>query len=82
MGGFGPREGFGVLVPVVGPGVDGFGEVGDGAEAVSGEGFAGEDREPGFDEVEPRRRGGGEVQVPALAPGVREPGAHGLGFVG
>lgn len=82
VGGFGPGEGFGVVVPVLGPGVDGLGQLGDGAEAVLGEGFAGEHGEPGFDEVEPRRRGRGEVQVPAPAPGVGEPGPNWLGFVG
>ena len=54
FGGFGPGEWLGVLVPVGCPGVDGVGEVGDGVEAVVFEGFAGEDREPGLDEVEPR----------------------------
>ena len=53
VGGLGPGEGLGVVVPVLGPDVDGVGEVGCGVEAVVGEGFAGEHREPGLDEVEP-----------------------------
>lgn len=65
-GGFGPGEGVGDHSSSCGPGVDGLGEVGDGTEAVLGEDFASEDREPCFDEVEPRGGGKGEVQVPAF----------------
>ncbi len=70
LGGFGPAEGFGVVVPVGGPVFYGVVELGDGGEGPSFEGFAGEYGEPGLDEVGPACAGGGEVEVPAFAAGL------------
>ena len=82
LGGFGPAEGFGVVVRVGGPVFYGVVELGDGGEGPSFEGFAGEYGEPGLDEVGPACAGGGEVEVPAFAVGVFEPFADGFGLVG
>jgi len=53
VGGFGPDEGLGVVVPVGDPAVDPGFEFGDGGEAGVGQGFAAEHGEPALDEVEP-----------------------------
>jgi hypothetical protein len=49
----GPNEGFGIVVPELGPGVDGGGRFAGGGEAGVGEHSSGEDLEPDFDQVEP-----------------------------
>ena len=40
-------------------------EVGDGREAAATQGLAGDDREEGFDQVQPGARGRGEVRAEA-----------------
>ena len=79
---FGPAQRFGVGVPVGCPLFDDVVEVGDAGERAVLEGFAGEDREPAFDEVRPAGAGGREVEVPAALAGLGEPFADGLGLVG
>src|SRR5487761_794438 len=51
VGGFGPDEGLGVVVPVGDPAVDPGFEFGDGGEAGVGQGFAAEHGEPALDQV-------------------------------
>ena len=53
VGGFGPDEGLGGVVPVGDPAVDPGSEFGDGGEVGVGQGFAAEHGEPALDEVEP-----------------------------
>jgi len=60
-----PDEGFRVVVPVVGPGGDLAGEFGDAGEDTPTEASVGEFLEPPLDQVQPRTRGRGEVQVPS-----------------
>ena len=75
-----PDEGFGVVVPVLGPLVDGLGEFGYGSVGASSYLFGGEFGEPSFDEVHPGCVGGCEVEGES---GVAlEPALDGFGFVG
>src|SRR5947208_9367233 len=73
-GGFGPGEGVAALVPAADVGLDGGDEAGDRGEAAAADGLPGDDREEDFHHVQPRPRGGREVQGD---PGVlRQPGPH------
>ena len=75
-----PDEGFGVLVPVLGPLVDGVGEFGYGSVGAPAYLFGGEFGEPSLDEVAPRRVGGCEMErEPWMA---LQPAPYGLCFVG
>ena len=60
-----PDEGFWVKVAVVDPGGDGVDQVGDRGEDPSFEAAVGQLFEEAFDQVQPRARGRGVVQVPA-----------------
>jgi len=62
VGGLGPYDWFGILVPVLGPGDDVAFEFCDRAVGRALQFTAGQFSEPAFDEVEPGGRGGGEVQ--------------------
>jgi len=73
-GGGGPDEGLGVGVMIVEVVVDGGLEVDDRAEDTAFEAPAAHRREEAFDGVEPRSRGGREVEDPAWVSG--EPGLH------
>ena len=73
FGGFVPDERFRVVVPVFGPGLDGLFEFVDAGEHASAESTIGEFFEPALDQVEPRRAGGDEVQVPASPSRVIQP---------
>src|SRR5215204_891425 len=55
LGGDMPDERLGVVVPVLGPGLDGVDELGDAGEYAVAEAPVGELFEPALDEVEPRR---------------------------
>jgi hypothetical protein len=65
VGGLGPDEWLRVGVPFVDPFPDVGFEFDDGAVGGAAEFAGGEFGEPAFDEVEPGRAGGGEVQVAA-----------------
>src|SRR6185312_16162953 len=73
VGGGLPDEGLGVAVPMLGPGGDRRGEIGDTAEGSTAQAFVGEFLEPAFDEVQPGTRGRREMQVPAATVLVRQP---------
>jgi hypothetical protein len=64
VGGGGPFEGFWVGVPVVDVAADLGDEGADGAEGAAADRLAGDDAEPGFDLVDPRRANRGEVEPP------------------
>ena len=69
IGGFGPGERFGVLVVLGDVAVDRGLQIDDRVEAGALEPAPGERREEGLDRVQPRARGGGEVEHPArMAP--------------
>ena len=65
VGGLGPHERLGVLVPFVDPAADVAFQVDDGVVCGTAEFAGGQFGEPALDEVEPGRRGRGEVQVEA-----------------
>ena len=65
----GPSEGFGVVVGLGDEAVYGGLEIGDGSEDATLEASSGEFGEEAFDGVEPRRRGGREVEHPARMAG-------------
>ena len=67
VGRLGPDEGLRLGVGLVDVVLDGGLEIGGAGEHTALETAAGEEREPGLDQVEPGGRGGGEVQVPARA---------------
>src|SRR6202453_5454772 len=73
LGGGFPDKWLGIVVPVLCPGGDCGGEVGDAAECAAAQAFVGEFFEPAFDQVQPGTRGRGVVQVPAATFFVREP---------
>jgi hypothetical protein len=72
FGGPVPDERLRVVVPVLGPLLDGVDEVGDAAEHASSESTFGQFFEPSFDEVQPRRARWREVQMPARSFGMVE----------
>ena len=77
-----PHEGLRIIVPVLGPRLDGLDQVrGRGEDALSKSSF-GQFVERAFDEVQPRRRGGREVQVPTCPLGVSQPFGHRRCLVG
>ena len=79
VGGFGPDEGVGVLVPLVGPFLYGGFEFFNGSVGASTYPFSGEFCEPAFDEVHPGAVGGSEME---LESGMSEqPFAYFSGFV-
>ncbi len=63
VGGFVPDEGLGVVVPVLGPELDGVDELIEAGEAAAAEASIGQGFEPALDEVQPGRAGRREVQV-------------------
>jgi len=63
VSGGGPDEGLGVVVVDLDELVDGLDEFVDRGEAASPDGFVGDLAEPAFDEVQPGRAGGDEVEV-------------------
>jgi hypothetical protein len=70
--GFGPDEGLAAVVPSVDEGPDLDHEVSDGGKHAAADGLAFDDAEPDLDQVQPRSRGRGEVD---MDPGVpRHPG--------
>ena len=75
------NEGFGVVVPALGPHFDGLDESIDTGEGSSAEPPVGELFEPPLDQVEPGGRGGGEVEMPPLPSGMSQPLGHRRGFV-
>ena len=68
VGGFGPyeRRRHGVVVCKIG--ADGCLKVGDAFEDTAANGILGDRGEEPLDQIEPRRRGGNEVQLKALVP--------------
>ena len=65
VGGLGPDEGMAAFVPAVDEGADRGDEVLDRGEGSASDGLVGDDAEEDLDQVEPRPRGGGEVQCDA-----------------
>src|SRR5208283_4159058 len=68
-----PDEGLRIVVPVLGPDLDGLDQLGHRGEHATAQPPFGELVEPALDEVEPRRGCRGEVQVPAGSFGVGQP---------
>ena len=69
VGGFGPDEWVGAVVPAVDVGADSCGEVADAAERAAVNGLALNDAEPDLDYVHPGRRGRSEMHSDAGANG-------------
>ena len=82
LGGLVPDKGLGVVVPVLGPRLDRFGELRHGVEHATTVPTFGELFEPPLDEVAPRRRRRGEVQMPAGTLRIGEPVGDWWGLVG
>ncbi len=78
--GFGPDEGFGVVVGDIDVAQDGVLEFAGASEDTTSELFFGESGEPSLDEIEPRRTGWGEVEVKTRA--LEKPTLDDLGLVG
>src|ERR1700678_4295811 len=74
--GLGPDEGLRVLVPVVGPQTQRLGELADAAEDTTAKPALGQQSEPALDQIEPRRTGRSEVQVPAGLGRLSQPLPH------
>ena len=72
-GGFGPDERVFALVPAVDEGADLDDEVADGGEGAAADGLAFDDAEPDFDQVQPRSRRQGEVDVDPRVRGQPSP---------
>ena len=68
-----PDERFGVVVPTRGPHIDGFIERSDGVETRVAYSPIRELREPSLNQVQPRRRGRREMQVPTRTFRISEP---------
>src|ERR1700728_2542663 len=68
-----PDKGLRIVVPVLGPDLDGFDQLGHRSERAAAQPPFGEFVEPALDEIEPRRGRWREVQVPAVSLGVRQP---------
>src|SRR5271170_4704030 len=65
MGGLGPDEGLGGLIPVVEEVGDGAFQLGDAGGAATANRLLADDAEPALDQVEPGGAGRGEVQMEA-----------------
>ena len=60
---FAPDEGAGVVIPILDPGVDGFGEFLNRGVYASAQPLGGEFPEPAFHQVHPSAVGGGEMKL-------------------
>jgi len=68
-----PDEWFRILVPVLGPGGDRGGELGDAGEHAAAQAFVGQFFEPPFDQIDPGTGGGSEMQMPAATVPMSQP---------
>ena len=73
VGGFCPDQRFRVGVVVRDVVVDGAFEFVDAVENPAADALGGDGPEPALHQVQPRRRGGGEMKVPTLSLGVLQP---------
>ena len=76
-----PDERLGIFVPALGPGADRVLELIDRGERALLQATVGELGEPALVEIEPRRAGWRDVQVPPRALGMSEPLRHRFGLV-
>ena len=74
VGGFGPYDGFGIVVMNLQVAPDRGLEFVGAAEGAAANSLRGQRREPALDQVEPRGAGGGEVHVASMGPRSRERG--------
>ena len=77
-----PYEALGIVIPVLGPDLDGLDEMRDRGEDSSAEPSLSELVEPALDEIQPGRTRGCEVQMPTCALRIRQPLGHRRCLVG